>query len=158
MLVEPAVEADYDALCDVVAEVDRLHVENTPDVFRARTGPARSKEWLLERIRAADRTVLVARDNGVVVGMVDVFVKAPREGEGVVPRSVAVVDDVAVREAHRRRGIGRALLEAARDWAASKGAEAMQLHVWSWNAPARELYERLGYVTRGLVMELSLPA
>ncbi len=156
MLVEPAVLADYDAVCDVLAESDRLHAEKTPHVFRPRTGPTRSMDWMLEQLRSPDRALLVAREDGAVLGVVEVLMKPPREGDGFVPRRVAVVEGVVVREPDRGRGVGRALLEAAHAWAASKGAEAVQLHVWSWNTRARELYERLGYATRGLVMEIPL--
>jgi GNAT superfamily N-acetyltransferase len=156
MLVEPAVAADYDAICDLLAEGDRLHVEKTPDVFCARAGPARTMQWLLARIGAADRAVLVARDDGGVVGVVEVSMKPPRAGDGLVQRRVAIIDDVVVREPYRGRGIGRALLEAAHRWATARGAAAVQLHVWSWNERARQLYERMGYATRGLVMEVSL--
>ena len=71
--------------------------------------------WLLDSIRATDRTVLVARDGGVV-GIVEFRLNPPREGDGFVRRRVAMIDDVVVREAWRGRGIGRALIEAAHAW------------------------------------------
>jgi putative acetyltransferase len=51
---------------------------------------------------------------------------------------------------HRRRGIGTALLEAAVSWAKGSGVSKLELHVFPWNEPAIELYERFGFEREGL--------
>jgi ribosomal protein S18 acetylase RimI-like enzyme len=50
---------------------------------------------------------------------------------------------------HRRRGVGRALLDAAVDWARSVGASALVLHVTSGNSEAARLYEAAGFAPTG---------
>ena len=47
---------------------------------------------------------------------------------------------------HRRRGIGRALLACAIDWAQANGKSALTLRVFPDNVPARELYRASGFV------------
>jgi RimJ/RimL family protein N-acetyltransferase len=47
---------------------------------------------------------------------------------------------------HRRRGIGRALLACAIEWAQANGKPALSLRVFPDNAPARELYLASGFV------------
>jgi RimJ/RimL family protein N-acetyltransferase len=54
---------------------------------------------------------------------------------------------VARRE--RRRGIGRALLEAAECWAGEVGVTKLELHVFPHNEGALALYERAGYRREG---------
>ena len=49
----------------------------------------------------------------------------------------------------RRQGIGRALLQAAIDWARDSGVRKLELHVFPWNEPAIKLYERFGFVREG---------
>ena len=51
--------------------------------------------------------------------------------------------DLALLTAHRRRGIGRAVLELLLAQAAASGA-ALRLSVWHDNVPARDLYARVG--------------
>jgi L-phenylalanine/L-methionine N-acetyltransferase len=50
---------------------------------------------------------------------------------------------------HRRRGIGRALMEAAEQWALTAGVTKIELHVFPYNDAAQALYRELGYEQEG---------
>lgn len=50
---------------------------------------------------------------------------------------------------YRRRGIGRALLDAAVDWAREAEVRKLELHVFPWNESAIALYEDFGFVREG---------
>ena len=50
---------------------------------------------------------------------------------------------------HRRRGIGRALLDAAVEWARESGVQKLELHVFPHNEPAIQLYESYGFEREG---------
>jgi GNAT superfamily N-acetyltransferase len=56
----------------------------------------------------------------------------------------AMVHALDVRESHRRQGLGRNLLHAAANWAATEGATRLSLVVTRQNVAARALYARLG--------------
>ncbi|MGW1297296.1 GNAT family N-acetyltransferase [Streptomyces sp. NPDC002533] len=57
------------------------------------------------------------------------------------------VFDVEVREEHRGRGHGRALMLLAEDVTRAWRADRLGLHVFASNTPALRLYESLGYTT-----------
>jgi RimJ/RimL family protein N-acetyltransferase len=66
------------------------------------------------------------------------------------PASAHVADlGLMVAEAHRRRGIGRALLEQAVAWARPRGITKLELHVFPHNGPAIALYEAFGFRREG---------
>jgi [ribosomal protein S18]-alanine N-acetyltransferase len=84
--------------------------------------------------------VLVARDaEGHIVGM----------ASGRLMVDEAHVIRLAVDEAARRRGIGRALLDGLVTWARERGAVAVLLEVRDGNVAARTLYAGAGFVAEG---------
>lgn len=66
------------------------------------------------------------------------------------PASAHVADlGLMVAKDARRMGVGRALLDAAVDWAGASGVRKLELHVFPWNEPAIALYERYGFEREG---------
>lgn len=57
---------------------------------------------------------------------------------------------------HRRRGIGKALMQYVEDWARTRGDRQIGLQVFESNTPALNLYNQLGYQTQSLWMVKSL--
>ncbi len=57
---------------------------------------------------------------------------------------------------HRRRGIGKALMEYVENWAIIRGDRQIGLQVFKSNQPALNLYNQLGYQTQSLWMVKSL--
>ena len=59
---------------------------------------------------------------------------------------------------HRRRGIARALMRQAEDWARARGDRQIGLQVFQSNQPALSLYHLLGYQTQSFWMVKPLPS
>ena len=66
------------------------------------------------------------------------------------PSSAHVADlGLMVGAAHRRRGVGRELIDAAEAWARDRAITKLELHVFPHNAAALALYERAGFEREG---------
>jgi ribosomal-protein-alanine N-acetyltransferase len=78
---------------------------------------------------------LVAEADGLVAGYVVAHCAAD-EGE---------ILNLGVARAHRRRGVGRALVERVLAQLAARGVRVVYLEVRESNAGARRLYEALGF-------------
>jgi ribosomal protein S18 acetylase RimI-like enzyme len=80
------------------------------------------------------------------------------EDEGGAPLGLAALVGrsspelgMLVDAAHRRRGVGDALLDACAEWARSVGARELVLHVFPHNGGAIALYRKHGFEERGLL-------
>ena len=94
--------------------------------------------------RHADAAVFVAEHDGGIVGRLSVA-RDPH------PASEHVADlGLMVARGHRRRGVGRALIGAAEEWARAVGVSKLELHVFPYNDPAIAFYRQLGYTEEGL--------
>jgi RimJ/RimL family protein N-acetyltransferase len=93
--------------------------------------------------RYPNAAVYVAEEGGVIVGRLSI-------ARDQHPASRHVADlGLMVAAAHRRRGIGTALLDAAVEWARQAGVRKLELHVFPWNKAAIALYDRFGFVREG---------
>jgi ribosomal protein S18 acetylase RimI-like enzyme len=103
-------------------------VRRPDEHWRERLANTQSGTWM---VRRGDRPV----------GMVGVHL-----GSDDGDPSVAVVVSMYVSQDHRRRGIGRTLLQALIDHvAADPEKRTLRLWVTATQAPARRLYESLGF-------------
>ncbi len=120
--------------------ITRATVDDLPAIEALEREGFEASGWSADAWRAeiegADRHVLVARDAAGDVLGVTTF---------QVVFEVADLHRVVVRADQRGRGIGRRLLRAGIDWAHATGAEEVLLEVEVDNAPARGLYESLGF-------------
>ena len=93
-------------------------------------------------ITADDATVLVAVEDGAVVGTARLHLRPTSVG---LPAGAAYVRGVAVRRDRLGTGVARALMASCTDRARAAGADSMWLHTAAFMRPAIRLYEGLGY-------------
>ena len=107
---------------------------------------SRARKALAEAIKADDSTVLVAEVGaGRLAGVVSAYLDLHSIRFG--PR--CWVEDLAVDPSRRSQGIGRALLEAAKDWARERGATHLELDTGLARDDARRFYERQDPIAQG---------
>ncbi|MGH2688970.1 MAG: GNAT family N-acetyltransferase [Actinomycetota bacterium] len=95
--------------------------------------------------RLADAELIVAEDDGRVVGAVTLFPDGSRAESGGWPRGWSGIRLLAVVPEARGRGIGRALTEECLRRARALGASAVALHTTDFMAVAKGMYERMGF-------------
>lgn len=103
--------------------------------------PARARTFIGERLRRGDAVILLAQRDGAVAGFTQLYplFSSVRTGR------IWQLNDLYVAPPARRHGVGRALLNAARDHAAASGALGLQLETQRGNAAAQRLYAALGW-------------
>jgi RimJ/RimL family protein N-acetyltransferase len=141
-LVRRATPADA---ADLLALAQAVGLE--PEGWLIQTNERRRLADERRYLRAVRRTphaaVFVAEAPEGIVGRLSVA-RDPH------PASRHVADlGLMVAAGRRRRGIGRALLEQAVEWARETGISKLELHVFPHNAPALALYESFGFVKEG---------
>jgi RimJ/RimL family protein N-acetyltransferase len=105
--------------------------------------PSEERRYLRAVRRHTHAAVFVAETADGIVGRISL-------ARDVHPASEHVADlGLMVAGAHRRQGIGRALMVAAEAWAREVGVHKLELHVFPYNDAAIALYEDMGYEREG---------
>ena len=90
----------------------------------------------LRAVMASDRSTVLVTDGLTGFCTVSLDLLSVRFGQR------AWVEDLAVDPEHRSEGIGKALLDAARDWAKERGASHLELDSGDARSDAHRFYER----------------
>ena len=140
---------EYDAYAALVAEADAVHHAEMPDLIKA---PERAKpdesaflSCLQDPDRLLDFAVEDTEDGRTIVGLVEARVVKRDENRAHEPNTMARIDLIVVKESHRRRGIGRALLARARNWAEERSTSGIMLDSYAFNIVATRLCEKAGF-------------
>ena len=147
---------DHDAICRLLTKLDCHHAHILPDVFRTFEGPARPRDVIASFVEADDADFLLAELDGEVVGLVAIRRRARPDYPMFRPGEFVLIEDLVVDERRRRRGIGTALLEAARRWSGQRGLGSMELVVWAANSEAVDFYRKHGFGMRQYRMRLDI--
>ena len=128
LLIRTARLADYESLVALFDELDEFHRRARPDFFRPFDGPARTREQIASWLGEPGSTVLVAEEDGELVGLALLWTRPPSAFAGAVPRKVIELDNLVVRADRRSRRIGHRLLEAV---VAGRAGRARRTSRWA---------------------------
>ncbi len=88
--------------------------------------------------------ILVADEGAAVVGFAEVGLRSHADGCDAA-RPVGYLEGWFVRPEDRRRGLGRALVAAAADWARARGARELASDTWADNEVSVGAHVALGF-------------
>jgi GNAT superfamily N-acetyltransferase len=145
-----------------VREAQPAEVERVLGMYEWLFAPPGSvpPRWDAERARAAiaqaiedpASAVIIAEHRGDLLGLCTAYLDMNSVRFG--PR--CWVEDLAVSPDHRSQGVGKALLDAAKEWARERGATHLELDSGDARADAHRFYEREGpnWTSRSFAWEL----
>src|SRR5215831_9784229 len=143
--VRRATSADAELLSALNAEVQDMHAAALPWWFKSPGPAAFPPAAATALVDNPNNLVLVAEIASDAVGYVYASVARHAETPWRHAYEMIYVHQIGVRAAHRRRGVGAALIAAVRAEAASRNVALLGLDVWSFNADARAFFQSQGF-------------
>lgn len=133
---------DYAQAAEIFAFVHALHQANRPDIYRKTNVPLGEDEFF-KMCDDPHEIMLCAVRDGKILGLARTVMRGNAGDAVTLPQAQGM-------------GIGTALLYASEAEAKRRGAESLELMVWSFNKSAMRFYESAGMTVRSFVMEKKL--
>ena len=156
LTVRVAVMEDADAIASLTAEVQQLHNEALPDIFKAPSHKLFSREKLATLLHDANSTVAVAESNGEVIGHVYGVIMQRAENDFKVADKYMYIQQIGVRNDFRRQGVGRALIAFLEGRAVAFAVTGLQLDYWAFNTRAQSFFGSCGFSPSQVMMRKTL--
>jgi GNAT superfamily N-acetyltransferase len=156
ILIRKAVPQDYADLCALFDQVDALHRDRLPWLFRKPEGPGREVSEILAWLEADDVALFVAEVGGKLAGFIHAYIRESPPYPIFFPRRWVNIDTMVVDRVLQRKGIGGALMGKVHQWAEEKGATSIELSVYAFNREAIAFYQAQGYKVVRHLMSKSL--
>ena len=152
-MIRRAEERDIPRLLELLKQVNQVHFELRPDLFKKETKyNANDLERLLKN---EDHVIFVYDDEGVQ-GYLFSEIKDYTKNQLLQPIKTLYIDDLCVDEQSRGNHVGKKLLEHAKEYAKENHFHNITLHVWEGNDSAYEFYKRNGMKEQSRTMEMIL--
>lgn len=149
-IIRSASVKDYEAVENIMKQVQDLHIEWRPDIYKECDVVLSYEEFLGA---VGTETLLVAELAGRVVGIL-LFTYRHVGSDKQVKRDVLFIDAMAVDEAYRGKGIGHQMFDVVKQIVKEKQLDGIELQVNARNAKAKAMYESYGFTEKSINMEL----
>ena len=152
-MVRPARTTDIPRILKLLIQVDMVHHEGRPDLFKGPATKYNAEE--LEAILADPKTpVFVFEDDSGLVSGHAFCIEKQVIGDAVLTDvKTLYIDDICVDEAARGKGVGSALYSYVKDYAKKNDFYNITLNTWTCNPAACAFYEAMGLKPQKICME-----
>ena len=154
MMIRKANENDIPRIIDLLHQVNMVHYEIRPDLFKPHTTKYNEQE-LQALLQDAKKPVFVF-DDGTVLGYAFCQVTEVKDDILLQDIKTLYIDDICVDETSRGKHVGKALFDFVLNYASSIGCRNITLNVWEGNDPAYRFYKNMGMQVQKTTMEIIL--
>ena len=149
--IRTAVSNDYEAVIKIISQIQDMHVEWRPDIYR-HNDTLISKE-IFEKIVENNTFFVAENDNEEIIGVLEIILKHI-ENPSHVTRNIIFIDTMAVAEKYRGLGVGHKMFEFLKTMKVEKNMDGIELQVNAKNYAAYEMYKKYGFTEKSINMEL----
>ena len=145
MIIRQATPKDSLLLSSLSMDVQNLHVEHHPDIFKVPHHDDFAKTFFDEALADLTTRIFIAEENGQALGCILCrLIESPENPFRFAVRYLEI-DQISVRPAAQGTGVGTELMNQAEMVARELGVPRIQLNSWDFNVDAHRFFERNGF-------------
>lgn len=145
MNIRRATLDDVGLLATLNEDVQRIHAEAYPTLFKQPDYPAVAADFKTRILGNAQGQVLIAEVDGEAVGYIYALQVERPENPYTFAQRYMLIDQISVKPTAQGNGCGRKLIEAVVDLATACGMARVTLDTWGFNTHAHGFFEEVGF-------------
>ena len=135
MIVRFAKESELDRVNELRRQVNDIHVEGKPDVFKPGFGQE-LRDFVKVIWNDPEQEIVVAEDDGAICGFAVLHHINKPENPFMKERDFIDIDEFCVDKDHRRKGAASEMVSFIKKFAREKGFKRIELNMWEFNQNA----------------------
>ncbi|MCR5670578.1 MAG: GNAT family N-acetyltransferase [Butyrivibrio sp.] len=155
MEIRFAKENELDRVNELRKQVNDLHVEGKPDVFKPGFGEE-LRDYIHDIWNDPNKEIVVADNGETLCGFAILNHIIRPENPFMKERDFIDVDEFCVDKDFRRQGIASELISFIKAYARKQGFSRIELNMWEFNQDALAFYEAAGFKTFRRYMEMMI--
>ena len=145
MNIRQATPTDSFILSSLCKDVQSLHAEHHPDIFKAPESEDFATSFFEEALADLTTRIFIAKNEEQALGYILCKLMEREESPFTYARHYLMIDQIGVRPTARGQGIGAALIQQAEELAKELGVPRIQLDSWDFNVRAHAFFEKQGF-------------
>ena len=155
MKIRKIQKEDRKQIIPLLEQVSRLHIKRRADIFKTKKYQDIDK-YALELISNKEKITFVAEQENKILGIIVLKIKEVKNHINLKDSKTLWVDELCVNKENRGEGIGKQLINKAKEIAKELNCIRLELNCWKMNKEAIAFYEKQGMQTQRRIMELKL--
>ena len=153
-MIRKAQKFDIPQLAEIYKQLHTIHCNLRSDYYKMPEDDFFVTD-LEDVLKNEEMTVIVSECNSEITGYAVIFYIDMDEIVNL-PLKKCFIEQFAVNEKFRRKGIGKKLMNYVKKLAAENNCQSVELGVWCENYNAVEFYSEMGFVPRTYKMEMKI--
>lgn len=141
MHTRAATKKDIPVLSELYTQFYRYNASLQPKDCLAAKESGAYPAWILEQPL---HTLFLVESENKVIGFIHLEIAETPNYPSVAAHTFGQIIDLFVLENYRRRGVGKQLIAAAKQWKVSKDLDFLELQVLGNNSQAIDFYQKMG--------------
>ena len=145
MKIRKAIATDSLLLSSLCVDVQRLHAENHPEIFKLPQSDEFATSFFDEILADSTTQIYIAEEEQRAIGYIFCKLFERPDGPFTYANRFLQIEHISVRPESQRKGVGMALMKQAVKLARELGMKKIQLNSWDFNTQAHTFFERYGF-------------
>ena len=145
MIIRLAAPSDASALSRLATDVQGLHAQQHPNVFKMPDGDDFATSLFEDMLADPTVKIFIAQEDGNPIGYVLCKLIERPENPFTFAARTLLIDQISVHPIARGKGVGAALMQRAEVLARESGSQRIHLDSWDFNLNAQAFFEHLGF-------------